>query len=354
MPIDTLPLAEYSQPGPYRAGVVTLDLRDPEQPERRLPTDVWYPAEVSGFDRYPWASHPMRQHHEARDAAPPATGRFPLVAFSHGNSGLRRQSTFLTTHLASWGMVVTAPDHTGNTFSEMARIRDDEDRRSVHRQARSNRPRDLLTAIERVLDPAAAERGRWPEVVDERIGALGHSYGGWTALKLPGRDGRIGAVCGLAPASEPFVGRHAFEPDELPFRRPVPTLLVPALDDVLVDIDSSVWPLFSRLGEPKALVALRGADHFHFCDGLELLHGFHERNPRPMQTRPTLRYSELLPEARSHHATRALVAGFFAAALGPSAALPDLSAEALAALDSALDRLDTDGAPSGRVSASRC
>ena len=51
-------------------------------------------------------------------------------------------------------------------------------------------------------------------------------------------------------------------------------MLVPALDDVLVDIDSSVWPLFSRLGAPKALVAMRGADHFHFCDGLELLHGF--------------------------------------------------------------------------------
>jgi dienelactone hydrolase len=353
MPIDALPLADYAQPGPYRAGVVTLDLCDPEQPERRLPTDVWYPAEASGFDRYPRASHPIRQHHEARDDAAPAAGRFPLVAFSHGNSGMRRQSTFLTTHLASWGMVVTAPDHTGNTFFEMARVRDDEERRSIHRRARSNRPRDLLTAIERVLDPAAAERGRWPAITDDRIGALGHSYGGWTALKMPGRDARIGAVCGLAPASEPFVGRRAFEPEELPFRRPVPTLLVPALDDVLVDLDSSVWPLFARLGEPKALVAIRSADHFHFCDGLELLHGLHERNPRPKQTRPTQRYSALLPEARTHRATRALVAGFFAAALGKGAGLPELSTESLAALDSALDRLDADAVSPGTASAAR-
>jgi dienelactone hydrolase len=100
------------------------------------------------------------------------------VAFSHGNSGLRRQSTFLTTHLASWGMVVTAPDHTGNTLFDVIGIRDDEERRRVHRQARSNRPRDMAAAIESVLDPQASERGRWPDLADDRIGALGHSYGG--------------------------------------------------------------------------------------------------------------------------------------------------------------------------------
>ena len=153
MPLDVLPLAEYAHRGPYRAGVVTLDLRDPEQPERRLPTDVWYPAEATGFEDHPSASHPIRQPHEARDAARPAAGSFPLVAFSHGNSGLRRQSTFLTTHLASWGMVVAAPDHTGNTFYDMIGIQDDEERRRLHRQARRNRPRDLLAAIESVLDP---------------------------------------------------------------------------------------------------------------------------------------------------------------------------------------------------------
>ena len=36
MSLDVSPLAEYALRGPYRAGVVTLDLRDPEQPLRRL------------------------------------------------------------------------------------------------------------------------------------------------------------------------------------------------------------------------------------------------------------------------------------------------------------------------------
>ena len=36
--------------------------------------------------------------------------RFPIVLFSHGALSFRLQSTFLTTHLASWGFVVASPD----------------------------------------------------------------------------------------------------------------------------------------------------------------------------------------------------------------------------------------------------
>jgi len=41
---------------------------------------------------------------------PAAQGRFPLVVFSHGYSGYRDQSSFLTSRLATWGFVVAAPD----------------------------------------------------------------------------------------------------------------------------------------------------------------------------------------------------------------------------------------------------
>ena len=45
--------------------------------------------------------------------APAATtpGSYPLVIFSHGFAGYPAQSVTLTTHLASWGFVVAAPDH---------------------------------------------------------------------------------------------------------------------------------------------------------------------------------------------------------------------------------------------------
>src|SRR5262249_56282777 len=56
-----------------------------------------------------------------RDAGP-RPGSYPLVMFSHGFGGHRRQSTFLCTHLASHGYVVAACDHTGNTLFDVARF----------------------------------------------------------------------------------------------------------------------------------------------------------------------------------------------------------------------------------------
>lgn len=334
-----LPIAEYASRGPHPVGVTSRALPDDERAGREIPTYVWYPADRAAWDTSPDAEHPIGAPHAARsDAAPAATpGPCPLVAFSHGNSGFARQSTFLTTHLASWGMVVAAPDHTGNTFFEMLAIETEDERIRVHREARANRPRDLGATIDAVL-----AGGPWPETSPARIGVVGHSYGGWTALKMPRRDPRVRALCGLAPASEPFVGRKAFEPGELPFAGDVSSLIVSALEDVLVDVDTSIRPLFERLAEPRALVGVRNADHFHFCDHLELIHGLHEKNGRrPKQTRDTRPYADLLPEARVHRLLAGLVTAFFEAALGSEAELPDLSPESLASLDPELTRLDS-------------
>jgi predicted dienelactone hydrolase len=329
-------LADLAERGPHPVGLLTLELPDPEDLERTRPTDVWYPAAHLDDAAGSPPDHPFGQPHRARLGLPPAQGPHPLVAFSHGNSGLSRQSTFLTTHLASWGMVVAGPDHSGNTFFEMLPVKERDDVVRVHLNARRNRPRDIDTVIETLL----ASRASWPEVDPKRVGILGHSYGGWTALKMPARNPRVGAVCGLAPASEPFVGRKAFEAGELPFARSIPTLLVAGVDDVLVDLETSVRPLFERLTEPRALVSVEGAAHFHFCDGTPLLHGFHEQNPRDNQPRPTRPYADLLPEDRMHRLLRALVTHFFRAAFeGRADACSALSSRALRDLDRSLQRL---------------
>lgn len=300
--------------GPHAVGVKTIEVEDPETPGRLLPTDVWYPADASlrGRDLDPanGAEHPFGQHHAAVADAAVSPGAFPLLAFSHGNSGLRRQSTFLTTHLASWGFVVVAPDHMGNTFAEMLLL-DVEQRKDVHRAARRNRPRDLAGAIAAVV----AGGDDLPSVDAGRIGVLGHSFGGWTAMKMPAREPRVRAVCGLAPASEPFVGRKAFDEGELPFAGDVAALIVAGAEDVLVDIETSVEPLFARLAAPRALLAVDGADHFHFCDGIELLHANHMRTPREGLRRLVQPLSALLPEPRAHRIVRGLVTSFFRTAL---------------------------------------
>lgn len=338
--LDMTTLVDHARRGPHAVGVVSLSVGSPgpEDPERELATEIWYPA-ADPHSGTP-AEHPLKRPHAARQGAAPAEGIHPLVIFSHGNSGLRHQSTFLTTHLASWGFVVAAPDHTGNTFFEMIQIRSEAERQRVHFEARHNRPADLSAVVARAVsgDP------RWAAVDPARIGVAGHSYGGWTALKLPGRDTRVRAVCGLAPASEPFVGRKAFEPGELPFGGDVATLLIAGVDDVLVDLETSVRPLFGRLSAPRALVGIERADHFHFCDGVELLHGMHVANPRPNQPRPTRPYDRQLPEERMHRLLQASVTHFFSSILG-EVGEASLDAEVLRAVDPALRLLAGDLRP---------
>lgn len=320
--------------GPHPVGVRTIAVEDAEIPGRVLPVDLWYPAHASarGRDVDPanGTEHPFGAHHAAVADAAPASGDFPLLAFSHGNSGLRRQSTFLTTHLASWGFVVVAPDHMGNTFAEMLLL-DVEQRKEVHRAARRNRPRDLDAAI--AIAMAGGEG--MPRLDLNRIGVLGHSFGGWTAMKMPARDRRVRAVCGLAPASEPFVGRRAFDDGELPFRDQVAAFVVAGAEDVLVDLETSVDPLFARLAAPRALVAIEGADHFHFCDGIELLHTNHLRTPREGLRRAVQPLSALLPEPRAHRIVCGLVAAFFRSALD-GAGEPLAVTAGAAALDAAV------------------
>ena len=147
--------------GPHSVGVRTLEILSPNDPltrpgdePRQLPCEIWYPAspsvaKSSGPRATPIeeASHPLGLPHRAYPNVPPLENACPVIGFSHGNSGLRQQSTFLTTQLASWGFIVIAPDHVGNTFSEMLALESEEARRETHLRARAQRPHDLAAAL---------------------------------------------------------------------------------------------------------------------------------------------------------------------------------------------------------------
>ncbi len=317
--------------GPYAVGVVQTSIPRPDAPDRSLPTEIWYPALPPAGEGVR-ASHPLGFPYDAFPDLAPIAGPCPLVVFSHGNSGYRQQSTFLTTRLARAGFVVAAPDHVGNTFPEMLALKDEEARRAVHREIRHHRPADLHAVLRALLDApahdavnAAAEAAAHtagqapirhatlplPALDPTRIASLGHSFGGWTALKLPALDRRIRAVCALAPVSEPFVGRRAFEPQELPLPAEVHTLVIAARDDVLVDLETSLLPLFGRLGPGASLEILDDTDHFHFCDGIELLHRMHESNPRPGQRRSIRPYQELRGERETQTLLADRILAFF-------------------------------------------
>jgi dienelactone hydrolase len=304
---------DFGRRGPHPVGVLETAMGSSAEPDRSLPTEIWYPAVANGAIAEN-APHPFGSPHRAAIGLPAIDAPCPLLVFSHGNSGMRHQSTFLMTHLASWGFVVAAPDHVGNTFAEMLALSDDEARRETHRRIRRLRPVDLHAVLRGLCDEGHLA-DCLPGLDPARLGVLGHSFGGWTAFKMPALDPRVRSVCGLAPASEPFVGRKAFEASELPLPGHVEALVLAAHNDVLVDLETSIRPLARRLGPRSRLDVIDRADHFHFCDEVELLHRMHKNNPRDKQLQPTLPYSDLRPESEMHSLVTERVTRFFAESL---------------------------------------
>ena len=303
--------------GPFPAGVRTLELA---RGGRSLPVELWYPAteEYAGQD----VAEATRDRYELvpglpfawQDAVRDATarrGRHPLVAFSHGYGGHRRQSTFLCTHLASHGYVVAAVDHTGNTMLEVVQgvltLRSGgtlPHPDTVLREFVVLRPADVSFAIDHVL-------GMDGLVDADRIGMAGHSFGGWTTLTTTARDRRIRAAVPLAPAggASPLPVDLLRESVDFRWDREVPTLYVVAARDSLLPL-AGMYELLERTPAAKRMVVLEDADHLHFCDRVEETHELF----RTMPTDPLFEHiqkaippiTELVPGERTHLAIRAL------------------------------------------------
>ena len=197
-------------------------------------------------------------------------GPVPLVVFSHSSSPVgRRQSTFLCEHLASHGYLVAAMDHAEIVAPALHR-RDGEtpQERAARVQAWiDNRVPDVRVLLDAFLEQRVDDLEVQPD--RERVGIVGHSFGGWTALAAPETEPRIGAVVALAPAgsSTPPPG---IIPAPLTFewKRDVPTLYLVADDDSALPL-AGMYELFERNRSTKRMVILRNADHGHFMDAFE-------------------------------------------------------------------------------------
>lgn len=178
--------APYAEAGPWAVGVTTLELGD------RL-VEVWYPA-ARGAERgterdayyirdwlpeaidaiLPAEANPPFETDAYRGIAPSGDGPFPLVLFAHGFAGFRDQSTFLTTHLASWGFVVAAPDYLerglGAALGQRPAV-----------------PRADLEVSRATVDLLKSENRRAGGLLEglvsaERVAITGHSAGGGSAV----------------------------------------------------------------------------------------------------------------------------------------------------------------------------
>jgi predicted dienelactone hydrolase len=317
--------------GPSPVGVRTLELADASRMNvdgtgpRPVTVELWYPSTpeaIAGVDRYVVnlfgfdVARTPTYHEVAR-----APGAFPLVLFSHGNAGIRFQSIFLATQLASHGYVVASPDHHGNTFLDLAAG-------DVDGASATNRPLDMRFLLDELLARNATASDVLEGAIDTaRIGMSGHSFGGFTTFALAAgasADARIGAFMPLAPAS-PF--------DAAFFGAITAPILVQggSLDRTTpYDTQQLVpWQQLPSGAAVAGLAKLVGAGHFTYSDICEVprdlvgfIGGFDEACT-----------PEHLPWRQAHDVINYLATNFFEATLrGDRAALRRLRPRALAAI----------------------
>jgi predicted dienelactone hydrolase len=244
---------------------------------RVLPLDngrkvaVWYPTEAAEQPPARSSSNSAFAGRVARDAPPAACPPVPLVLFSHGWGGCARQSIFLTEELARAGYVVAAPDHAdaacriGRDEVDLGRMRIDSsflDPASWNERSEVGRLHDLRAVIGLVAaDPQLAR------IADtSRVGAVGHSLGGYAALAMAGgwptwKTPQVKAVLALSPYALPFLAHGT-----------LPRLQVPvmyqgaALDWGMTTSLEGPQGAYAATAPPKYFVRLAGGSHFEWTN----------------------------------------------------------------------------------------
>ena len=233
--------------GPYAPGVMVRTFTKPSEADgspRALETLIWYPA--------PAGSGPIDPTERAVIDAPLDAdgGPYPVVMFSHGSCGYARQSLFLTPLLASHGFVVVSVPHPGNQIFDFPQCG------TPAAQARSfqERPADLGFVLDRMLALGSSPGSAFVGALDaDRIGMMGHSFGGMDTYRVAGVDPRYRVAVPMAPA---VFGEPALE---------IPTLTVLGGIDSVVDPDAP-RQAFAAAVRPKYQVVVEHAGHYTVSD----------------------------------------------------------------------------------------
>ncbi|WP_425508760.1 alpha/beta hydrolase family protein [Stenotrophomonas oahuensis] len=167
-------------------------IRDAERSDEVRYT-VWYPAQA-GAKEAPISigppGNPLFDVGSSAADAPVAAGRWPVLLLSHGNGGTARMMGWFGTALARAGYVVVAVDHPGNNGMDAMT--------AAGSILMWNRVDDLAAAL-----TAVQEDSRLTAHVDaERLGLVGYSAGGYTALVAAGARpdmARLVAFCKANP-----------------------------------------------------------------------------------------------------------------------------------------------------------
>jgi len=271
--LSSVNATSFSQRGPFGVGETTLHLSS-----NNAPVEVWYPTSAdSGHGAQsttnlkkllpaalatilPNVSAFLQATGGVRGATV-ADGKFPVVVFSHGFAGFNTQSTFLTSHLASWGFVVAAPEHLDRDLKAALTAALSG---STARLNSSNDVADLQETLTLMGSENTATSSPFYRHLDmARIAAVGHSAGGSAVEKLAAVDSRVKVFVGLAGASYGAFGQTSSGAgSKVPSQ---PGMLMYGAQDAVVPPGTMI-SAYNAMTQPKRLIGLTNAGHLVFSD----------------------------------------------------------------------------------------
>ncbi|HET8929727.1 MAG TPA: dienelactone hydrolase family protein [Acidimicrobiales bacterium] len=270
-PAITTPLERaktYGERGPYSVGYTETKLGDGRQ------VVVWYPSTaqaVKGHDReqidvasllspelqakIPAEDRVKYPADAFLDAEPrPEKGGYPVVVFSHGFAGFPEQSVTLTTHLASWGYVVAAPNHVERSLDGLLGT-------AAENVTKSTDP-EVLSATLDLVEAQSAKSGSLLHgtVDDDKAAVAGHSAGAGAAYRVAGIDPRFKTWISYS------VGLGNDGTDTAPPKVPdKPGMVMLGTGDGIIPPAASE-AVYAGMQSPKYLVSVTGAGHLVFSD----------------------------------------------------------------------------------------
>jgi predicted dienelactone hydrolase len=109
------------------------------------------------------------------------TSPFPLIVISHGVAEDKETFAYLAQHLASYGFAVAILEHPGSDAKKIQEYISGLGE-SPKAEELINRPLDVKFLLDNLESDASLQR----KINFQQIGAVGHSYGGYTTLALAG------------------------------------------------------------------------------------------------------------------------------------------------------------------------
>jgi dienelactone hydrolase len=192
--------------------------------DRDIVVEAWYPAKPGSEIGKPRLGYDIRQHvppkqqEELADAAnvtyqacecfrelPVADGGpFPVVIYVHGTGAFRTESLHSQTHWASRGFVVFAADHPGIQLRDMLGVLDGIVPPEVKQKDDARGILKSLSGLPHSAPSFASLAGR---LDTSKVGAVGHSAGGFAVDELSDDADVLIPMAGLAPTVTPARAR---------------------------------------------------------------------------------------------------------------------------------------------------